>query len=184
MASGDNRPVNSWLFGPEAVAPAPTGPAYDIVLLLHIAAVILGTATVVVSGVQAARLRALAPGAPLPGSLAAYYRPQTNWAGRVVYLIPVLGLALLGMSKGAYDLGDGWVLAGIVIFVAVIFVAEGLLWPAEQRVARALAGAPSDGGAEDAPPPERRGDALVVIVSSTLVVALIVLASVLMVAKP
>jgi hypothetical protein len=175
--------VNSWLFGPAAVASAPTGPAYDIVLLLHIAAVILGTATVVVSGVQAARLRALAPGAALPGSLVAYYRPQMNWAGRVVYLIPVLGLALLGMSQGAYDLDDGWVLAGIVIFVAVIFLAEGLLWPAEQRVARALSAAPPIGGAEDAPP-QRRSDALVVIVSSTLVVALIVLASVLMVAKP
>jgi hypothetical protein len=177
--------VISWVLPPGAAASAPSGAGYDVVLLGHIAAVLVGTLTLVVSGAQGARLRALGPRAPVPASLAAYYRPGTNWAGRVLYLIPVLGLALLGMSHGAYGLGDGWVLAGLVIFVAVAFGAEGLLWPAEQRLRHSVTGPELDGPSERAHLATRlRRDSLVVVATSAVLVALVVVACVLMVAKP
>jgi hypothetical protein len=60
--------------------------------------------------------------------------------GRVLYLVPVLGAALLAMSGGAYRVGSDWVLTGIGLWVTAIGLAEAVLWPAEQRVRRVLGG--------------------------------------------
>jgi hypothetical protein len=83
----------------------------------------------------------------LPEPLWRYFRPGVNWAGRTIYGIPVFGFALIGMSQGAYAVTDGWVLSGLVIFIALAFLAEGVLWPAERRLQHAIAadGAPAAG---------------------------------------
>ena len=82
--------------------------------------------------------------APLPEPLRRYFRPGFNWAGRAVYGIPVFGFALLAMSQGAYALGDGWVLAGLALFVAV-----ASSWP------RGCCGRPSGGSRPPSRPPGR-----------------------------
>ena len=89
----------------------PSGAAFDVVLLLHVACVVVGIVTVATAAATARRLGRLArTAAPLPETLRRYFRPGVNWAGRTIYGIPVFGFALLGMSQGAYALGDGWVL--------------------------------------------------------------------------
>ena len=119
----------------------PDGAAFDIVLLLHVACVVVGLVTTVAAAATATRLRRLLrASAPLPEPLRRYFRPGVNWAGRTVYGIPVFGFALLAMSQGAYALGDGWVLGGLALFVAVALVAEGVLWPAERRLQVAVGG--------------------------------------------
>ena len=113
----------------------PDGAAFDIVLLLHVACVVVGLVTTATAAATATRLRRLLGSpAPLPDPLRRYFRPGVNWAGRTVYGIPVFGFALLAMSHGAYSLEQGWVLGGLVLFGGVAVVGEGVLWPAERRL--------------------------------------------------
>ena len=128
--------------------PPPTGPGYDVVLLLHVACVLTALVTVVVSGISAARLAAVPPDGRPGDALLRYYAPGVNWAGRAIYGVPVFGFALLAMSRGAFDLGDRWVLGGLLVWALVAVGAEGILWPTEQRI-RSLLVLPGQG----APPP-------------------------------
>src|ERR1700728_4436898 len=96
----------------------PDGPAFDIVLLLHVGCVVAGLATCAASIASAPRLRRLlAAATPLPDAVVRYFRPGVNWAGRSIWGIPVFGFVLLGLSHGAYGMQEGWVMAGLAIFV-------------------------------------------------------------------
>jgi uncharacterized membrane protein len=164
------------------VSRQPSGAAFDIVLLLHIACVVVGLAATVTSAATASRVRRLANrSAPLSEAMSRYFAPGVNWAGRVAYGIPVFGFALLAMSKGAYALRDGWVLAGLGLFVLFAVLAEGILWPTERRLQVALA-APLAGGI----PPDSTvlGDVKRMALSASVCVVLLLAGSVLMVAQP
>ena len=167
-----------------AVHHQPSGAAFDVVLLLHVACAVAGLVTTVAAAATATRLRRLLrASAPLPEPLRRYFRPGVNWAGRSVYGIPVFGFALLAMSQGAYALGDGWVLAGLVLFAAVALLAEGVLWPAERRLQAAV----GDAGTGAAPlhgahSTERDATAMVRAAGGALV--LLVAGMVVMVAQP
>jgi hypothetical protein len=172
----------------------PQGPAFDIVLLLHVGCVVAGLATVVTSAATAARLRRLLrAGSALPVAVVRYFRPGVNWAGRLVYGIPIFGFALLAMSHGAYALTDGWVASGLAVFVVVVALAEGVLWPAERRIqasvgsGSASASAPGDGPEAE---PEAGGaptvlrDSQLMVWSGAVALVLLLVGTVLMVAQP
>jgi len=151
----------------------PTGAGFDILLLLHVAAVVVGLLAVAASGVMALRLQG-AKGGDLPPSVAAYFAPGTNWPGRAVHAVPVLGLLLVWASHGAYDFGQSWVQWGLGLWVVAAGLCEGLLFPSERRVQGALADA---------------GEGLAaagrtVTWSAAAVVAVLVAASAVMVVKP
>lgn len=121
------------------MAPAPpSGPAFSVVLLLHVASAVVGFGAMVTTGVQAARVRR-GPDAPAARAVARYFRPGVNWVARVIYLVPVLGLALIGLSRGAFGLGDPFVEVGLGVWLTSVLVAELVLWPGERRIQRALA---------------------------------------------
>jgi hypothetical protein len=160
----------------------PDGPAFDIVLLLHVACVVAGLAAMVTSAATAARLRRLlGAAASLPDAVVRYFRPGVNWVGRSIYGIPVFGFALLAMSRGAYALADGWVAAGLAVFVVVALLGEGVLWPAERRLQVAV-GMVSDAAIGAGPPLGR--DAQLVVWSATAAIALLIVGTFLMVAQP
>jgi uncharacterized membrane protein len=162
----------------------PDGAAFDIVLLLHIVCALVGLATTATAAATARRLRRQAgSSAPLPEALRRYFRPGVNWAGRTVYGIPVFGFALLGMSQGAYSLGDGWVLAGLALFVALAAVAEMAMWPAERRLQDAVA-AVGTGSHQAAAAPALHADAATLERSATVVLVLLVAGIVVMIAQP
>jgi hypothetical protein len=150
----------------------PSGAAFDVVLLLHVASAVVGIVTVATAAATARRLSRLThTGAPLPEPLLRYFRPGINWAGRTIYGIPVFGFALLAMSRGAYSLSNGWVLGGLGLFATLVLVAEGVLWPTEQRLQQAVAGAvPStEPVAADAARMERAAaGALVLLLAATV----------------
>jgi hypothetical protein len=169
----------------------PSGAAYDVVLLLHVACVVVGIVTIATGAATARRLGRLArTAAPLPEPLRRYFRPGVNWAGRAIYGIPVFGFALIGMSQGAYAVTDGWVLSGLVIFVALAFLAEGVLWPAERRLQHAVAAAGTPAVDLDAvpTPPQPFGtvtaDAARMERAASGALVLLVAATVLMIAQP
>lgn len=156
---------------------APTGPAFTVVLVCHVAAALMAVLATVAGGVAAARVLS-AKGEVAP-SARSYFSPGVNWAGRTLYLVPVFGAALLAMSGGAYRLGTAWVGWGIGLWVAATVLAEGSLWPAERRVQRSLAGS-----AEGEVPDAARTACRRMCVSSAGVLVLVVAAMVVMVAKP
>jgi hypothetical protein len=169
----------------------PSGAAFDVVLLLHVACAVVGIVTVATAAATARRLGRIArTAAPLPEPLRRYFRPGVNWAGRTIYGIPVFGFALIGMSQGAFQVTDGWVLSGLVLFVALAFLAEGVLWPAERRLQHALTAAGTPAAGPEAVPPPRDESASVTAdaarmeraASSALI--LLVVATVLMIAQP
>jgi hypothetical protein len=161
----------------------PDGAAFDIVLLLHVVCVVAGLVTMVTATTTATRLRRLLRSPTLlPEALARYFRPGVNWAGRTIYGIPVFGFALLAMSQGAYALRDGWVLAGLAIFVAVAFLGEGVLWPAERRLQGALAAAgPGVAGTDLA---GAEPDVVVLARAATAATVLLLVGVVVMIAQP
>jgi len=164
----------------------PSGAAFDIVLLLHVACAVVGLVTVATGATTARRLGRLArTAAPFPEALRRYFRPGVNWAGRTIYGIPVFGFALLGMSHGDYSITDGWVLAGLVLFVALALLAECVLWPAERRLQSALAAA----GTPAAPSPSApsgavTSDAARMERAASGALVLLLVATVLMIAQP
>jgi hypothetical protein len=160
----------------------PDGPAFDVVLILHVGCVVVGLSTTVASALTAGRLRTLLRTAvPLPDAVRRYFRPGVNWAGRTIYGIPVFGFGLLALSHGAYALADGWVMGGLAILVGVVLLAEGVLWPAERRLQTSLVAVPGGG----APAEESvQRDATAMVLAAWVTVALLVLGSALMVAQP
>jgi hypothetical protein len=163
----------------------PDGAAFDIVLLLHVGCVVVGLVTTATAAATANRLRRLLGSSlPLPEPLRRYFRPGINWAGRTIYGIPVFGFALVGMSQGAYALGQGWVLGGLAIFAALAFLGEGVLWPAEQRLQIALARTQDDRGEGGDADPVLERDATVVSRAAVSALVLLVAGTVLMIAQP
>jgi uncharacterized membrane protein len=166
-------------------------PGYDLVLLAHVLAAVVGLVAVGVAGSCALALRrTLAGGGPLPEGLVRYYRPGINWAGRVLFLVPVLGIALLAMSGGQWSFADSWVSTGMAVWAVVAVAAEAVLWPGERRlqevVAARVAGdgrPPGPVGGVDGPEEEAALCLRTGLLGLALAVALVVVA-VLMVAKP
>jgi uncharacterized membrane protein len=159
----------------------PDGPAFDIVLIIHVGCVVVSLVTLVAGATTAARLRRLlSAGESLPEAVARYFRPGVNWAGRSVYGIPVFGFLLIALGHGAYSLRDGWILGGLAILVAMVFLAEGTLWPAERRLQVSLVPVHAGG----APGEEVQRDARAMMLSAELALVLVVLGSALMIAQP
>ncbi len=114
--------------------------AYDLVLLAHVLSALAGMVAVVTAGGFAFALRgALLRGGPLPEALARYYRPGVNWVGRMLFAVPVFGVALVAMSGGEWNWSDGWVLLGLAIWAVVAVVAEAVLWPGERTLQSVVA---------------------------------------------
>lgn len=121
-----------------SAASQPTGVLFDLVLLAHVAAAVVTLGTVVASGLAAARVLAAGGRSPSPW-VSRYFAPGINWAGRALYAVPLLGLALIGLSRGGDRFSDPWVLAGVSLWTLAAGLAEGVLWPAERRAQVLLA---------------------------------------------
>ncbi len=150
------------------------GAAYDVVLLGHVLAAVVGFGAVGVAGAYALLLRR--PGPPST-SVLRYYRPGVNWAGRITFLVPVLGVTLVGMSHGAWSFHDHWVIGGLALWAVAALVGEMVVWPAERGLQRLVT--------EDSP--DAAGRQLLawrVAASSAALLVVFVVALVIMVAKP
>ncbi len=156
--------------------------AYDLVLLAHVLTALVGLVAVAAAGGFALALRsALQRGGPTPEAVVQYYRPGINWVGRVLFAVPVLGIALIAMSGGQWGWSDTWVSLGMGVWIVVAGVAEAVLWPDERRLQEVVAGA--DAGADTATG-EPAVMCLRVCAAAAGCVAAFVVVTVLMVAKP
>ncbi|MGH9067377.1 MAG: DUF2269 family protein [Acidimicrobiales bacterium] len=123
---------------------ATTGPAFEVVLAAHVVSAVVGFGSIVVTGGYAhlAGSRGDGPSEPVRR----YFRPGPNLVSRLIFLVPVLGLALAGLGA-ADDLSQPWLWAGSGLWVLACILAEGVLWPAETRIQR-LTHLPAGPGAD------------------------------------
>jgi len=117
------------------------GMAYDSVLLVHVLAAFAGFGVVGVAGIYALLLRR---DGPRSEAVARYYRPGVNWAGRTIFLVPVLGATLIAMSSGAWSYRDLWIEIGLTAWTVAAVLGEVVLWPAERRLQRLAADPAAD----------------------------------------
>ena len=150
------------------------GAAYDLVLLAHVLTAFVGFGAVGVAGISAL---ALSRRGASTESLRRYYRPGVNWAGRILFGVPVLGAVLLVMSHGAWSWTSGWVTIGLILWAGAAMTAEMVLWPAERGLQQLVS-------SDTFEPEQHRGLALRVVGVSAGLVAVFVVATVVMVAKP
>lgn len=157
-----------------------SGP-YKLVLVLHLLTAIVGFGAVMLNAlyVRQAQRR------PGPDGLAVL---EANFAvslvaEKVIYVVPVLGLALVGMSDKLYKFSQIWVWLSLVLFIVGIGIVHAIVIPAEKKV-MLLIRRQVDGDADPAVPTEiavlgKRRD----IAAATLSVLLVVIVA-LMVWKP
>ena len=130
---------------------------YDLVLVLHLLTVIVGFGTVVLNGIYGAEAKKRQG----PGGLAIGEAVEKvgGVAEKVIYLVPVFGIALVFMSDGNWDFGQTWVWLSLLLYVIGIGVSHGVLIPSERRMnalGRELvaAGPPPAGAPTAGPPPQ------------------------------
>jgi uncharacterized membrane protein len=126
--------------------------AYNAIKSIHILLAIVGFGAVFLNGIYLGRARRA-------GGREGLAISETNWfvsdrvAQWLVYLVFILGFALIGMSDKVYKFSQTWIWLSIVLFVVAIGVVHGMVRPNERRMIelqRAMAAAPVGSG----PPPE------------------------------
>lgn len=153
------------------------GAGYEVVVLAHVLSAVIGFGAV---GVAGAYTLILGRRGPTSEAVVRYYRPGVNWAGRVLFVVPVLGFVLIGMShhtRGGYGFSDGWVMVGLVLWAVAALAAEMVLWPTERGLQRLVAA----GNWQDAAP---RSLTRRMMWTSGALLVIFVASMVVMVAKP
>lgn len=161
---------------------AAEGPAFDVVLGLHVASALVALASVGATGAYAGTVASAASAKQLDArrteAQRRFFRPGTNWPARVLFLVPAFGITLLAMSGGFSRVQQAWLMASIACWLVAAIVALLNLWPAEARIQRLL------NTSADFRDGELARSARQASRWAAIVDALIVIAFVLMVVKP
>ncbi len=108
---------------------------YNVFALLHILSAMVAFAPAFVAPFVGARLTAL-PAAERSAVWGFFQANSRRVHGPALIVTGILGFGLSGMSEGVYALSKGWLLASIVIWIAMNGILHAVIVPAE----RALAG--------------------------------------------
>ena len=111
--------------------------AYEIVLSLHIIAVVIGFGGVALAGITA-RVALQHQGAA-GGAVAEAGAKLVALAEYAIYLVPILGIGLVSMSGHAFGFGDPWISASFTLYVIALAIALAVIRPAMKRFAVAVA---------------------------------------------
>ena len=71
--------------------------------------------------------------------LAARFPTRRNWAARVIHLMPLTGMALVGMGSSDVSFSHAWVIAGLLLWLAAAGHLEARVLPAERELAATIA---------------------------------------------
>jgi Predicted integral membrane protein (DUF2269) len=111
-----------------------TGSAlYQIILLLHILAAIVGVGGVITHGFYNAK--AFRGPARTAGDILSATRGVTNYAHYGIYALLPLGIILIAVSDKAYTMADPWVSASFVVWFLMVGAAHGAVRPAVATLA-------------------------------------------------
>ncbi|MGO8875669.1 MAG: DUF2269 family protein [Acidimicrobiales bacterium] len=112
-------------------------PLYDVLLVAHVVAAVVGFGALAVAGVAAASAGGSADPVSDEG-VRRFFRAGRDWPARVIFLVPVLGLALL-LGGDSGDLHAPWPWIGLCLWTIATAVATALCWPAEQAAQETFA---------------------------------------------
>jgi hypothetical protein len=119
-----------------------TRPLTDVLLIAHIVVAGIAYVALATTGAFGRRLRrSRDPFAS--AAIRRYFRPGSNLAARAIYLVPVLGLAVVGAGdRSDFSRPFPWI--GLAIWVVSVGIASGSCWPAEAEAQQLLAAPPGD----------------------------------------
>jgi uncharacterized membrane protein len=135
-----------------AVALGQEGWLYRIVLLLHVIAAIAGFGGVVLNGFYAAQSQAR-PG-PAGRAISEANYSVVMVAEKFIYSVPLLGIAMVLLSDGAFSFGTTWVWLSLLLYVLALTLSHTVMIPSHRRLNQLMlemeTAAPPAGG----PPPQ------------------------------
>ncbi len=107
--------------------------AYNIVLFLHVLTAVVGVGGLVMGWAYdtVARRHGGQSGAAI---LDAELRSGSSVPIKALYLLPFLGIALIVLSDDTFSMGDVWVSASFVVYVAIVGVYHGMIRPSRKMV--------------------------------------------------
>ena len=117
----------------------PTTPAYDLLLLAHVLIAVITAVILLTSLGAATAARAAQAGGAWPSSTRRYFTPGPELAGRVLYLLPLTGAGLIGMSKGSIAFGDTFVWVGLVLWLVLAGVGEHFVFASGRQLRQVVA---------------------------------------------
>lgn len=130
---------------------------YNVVLLIHIMAAIVGFGSVFLNGMYGAQAKRR----PGPGGVAI---GEANLAVSAVaeyliYSMPITGIVLVVMDDVVWSFSQLWIWLSIVLYVIALGISHGSQIPAAKRMNAlaqelAAAGPPPAGAAAGGPPPQ------------------------------
>jgi hypothetical protein len=114
-----------------------TNPLYDALIVLHVVLATGGFLALGATGAAAAALRRSA--APFSSEqILRFFTPGRNLAARAIFLVPLLGAALLIDGRGR-DVHDAWPWMGLGCWAVAAAITSARIWPAEREVQRLVA---------------------------------------------
>lgn len=129
------------------------GFAYNLVLLLHILAAIVGFGGVLLNGVYAAKARALPPDQAL-AVMETNTFVSTKVAQKAIYLVPLFGIGAVEMSEDIWGWGQTWVWLSLVLYVVAVGLSHGVMGPAVKEMLSLQAEVAAAGPPAGGPPPQ------------------------------
>lgn len=106
--------------------------AYKFVLVLHILAAIVGFGAVFLNGMYGAQAKARRGSEGLAVAEANYLVSRVG--EYFIYAVFVFGILLVVLSEDAWEFGDTWVWASIVLYFLALAISHGVLQPNVRRM--------------------------------------------------
>lgn len=104
---------------------------YNFFYLLHMLAVIVGTGAAFLVPVLSVTARKTDNRA----AQAVIYTTSRRVVGPSLFVAGIFGSGLVGLSDDVYDFSQGWLSAAFAIWIVMLAVCGGALWPVERRLA-------------------------------------------------
>jgi hypothetical protein len=117
------------------IATVATTKGFDALLVVHTLLAIGAFAVLLVLRAAAA---AAVHGGELSPAARRSFGGRRELAGRVVHLVPLSGVGLLVLSRGAFSLATPFVAVGLGAWAVAAFSLEGVAFPAQRVVATTL----------------------------------------------
>jgi uncharacterized membrane protein len=124
----------------------PTSGAYQAVMIVHILAVVVGFGALFVSSVYSVQGRRRG-GAERAAISEANEFVATRVAAMAIYAVPILGIALIGMSDKVYKFSQAWVSTAFLLYLVMLAILLAVVRPSYRKLNGLLRSPSPDAGA-------------------------------------